>query len=175
MLGATSSQPTVPPHKLPPARLVIHRQTSAHEQRKGTREGSDEVGHISVFLPPASLKIGLWSSSTLSTRVTRKLMLGREVATLAVHRVSGSEPLSGRRMDIVIGHGRSGVPYVVEYQAPSVTLTLREDWLCKRVLETPCHAWITTSPQDPTAMSPDRWSKFTWDTVSAVGYDLWIQ
>ena len=36
MLGATSSQPTVPLHKLPPARLVIHRQTSAHEQREGT-------------------------------------------------------------------------------------------------------------------------------------------
>ena len=37
MLGATSSQPTVPLHKLPPARLVIHRQTSAHERRKWTR------------------------------------------------------------------------------------------------------------------------------------------
>ena len=39
-------------------------------------------------------------------------------------------------------------------------------------LETPCHAWIATSPQDPTAMSPDHWSKLTWDTVSAGGYDL---
>ena len=26
--------------------------------------------------------------------------------------------------------------------------------------------------QDPTAMSPDHWSKLTWDTVSAGGYDL---
>ena len=33
MLGAPSSQPTVPLHELPPARLLIHRQTSAHEQR----------------------------------------------------------------------------------------------------------------------------------------------
>ena len=32
--GAPSSQPTVPLHELPPARLVIHRQTSAHERRK---------------------------------------------------------------------------------------------------------------------------------------------
>ena len=37
MLGALSSQPTVPLHELPPARLVIHRQTSAHERRKWTR------------------------------------------------------------------------------------------------------------------------------------------
>ena len=57
MLGATSSQPTVPLHELPPARLVIHRQTSAHEQRKGKPVGSVEVGHISVFLPPASLAV----------------------------------------------------------------------------------------------------------------------
>ena len=57
MLGASSSQPTVPLHELPPARLVIHRQTSAHEQREGTREGSVEVGHLSVFLPPASLAV----------------------------------------------------------------------------------------------------------------------
>ena len=33
MLGAPFSQPTVPLHELPPARLVIHRQTSAHERR----------------------------------------------------------------------------------------------------------------------------------------------
>ena len=57
MLGATSNQPAVPPYELPPARLVIHRQTSAHERRKGTREGSIEVVHISVFLPPASLGV----------------------------------------------------------------------------------------------------------------------
>ena len=36
ILGATSSQPTLPLHELPPARLVIHRQTSAHDRRKGT-------------------------------------------------------------------------------------------------------------------------------------------
>ena len=36
MLGATSSHPTVLLHELPPARLVIHRQTFAHERRKGT-------------------------------------------------------------------------------------------------------------------------------------------
>ena len=36
ILGDTSSQPTLPLHELLPARLVIHRQTSAHERRKGT-------------------------------------------------------------------------------------------------------------------------------------------
>ena len=53
-----------------------------------------------------------------------------------------------------------------------LTLTLREDWSCKRALEAPCHARIATSPQDPTAMSPDHWSNLTWDTVFAGGYDL---
>ena len=38
--------------------------------------------------------------------------------------------------------------------------------------DVPCHAWIATSPQDPTVMSLDRWSKLTWDTSSAGGYDL---
>ena len=37
-----------------------------------------------------------------------------------------------------------------------LTLTLREDWACKRALETLCHARIATSPRGPTAMSPDR-------------------
>ena len=55
ILGTTSCQPTLPLHELPPARLVIHRQTSAHERRKGTC--SIEVGHISGFLPPATLAV----------------------------------------------------------------------------------------------------------------------
>ena len=57
MLGTLTSQPTVPLHELPPARLVIHRQISAHERCKWTRESSVEVGHLSVFLPPASLAV----------------------------------------------------------------------------------------------------------------------
>ena len=56
-----------------------------------------------------------------------------------------------------------------------LTPTLREDWACKRALETPCHARIATSPRDPTAMSPDHWSKLTWDTSSAGGHDLLVQ
>ena len=35
MIGAPSRQPTVPLHEPPPARLVIHRQTSAHERLSG--------------------------------------------------------------------------------------------------------------------------------------------
>ena len=54
-----------------------------------------------------------------------------------------------------------------------LTPTLREDWACKRALETPCHARIAPSPQDPTAMSPDHWSKLTWDTVSAGAMTSW--
>ena len=56
-----------------------------------------------------------------------------------------------------------------------LTPTLREDWTHKRAPETPCHARIASSPQSPTAMSPDHWSKLTWDTVSAGGHDLLIQ
>ena len=58
ILGATSSQPTLPLHELPPARLVIHRQTSAHERRKGTLNVQSRSGmHISGFLPPATLAV----------------------------------------------------------------------------------------------------------------------
>ena len=39
------------------AKLVLHRQTLAHERRKGTRKGSIEVGHFSVFMHPASLAV----------------------------------------------------------------------------------------------------------------------
>ena len=54
ILGATSSQPTLPLHELPLARLVIHRQTSKHER---SYECSIEVEHISGFLPPATLAV----------------------------------------------------------------------------------------------------------------------
>ena len=49
MLGAPSSQPTVPLHELPPARLVIHRQTSAHERRKWTRSVQSRSGILAYL------------------------------------------------------------------------------------------------------------------------------
>ena len=52
MLWASYSQPTVPRHYLPPARLVIHRQTSAHERRKGTRNVQLRSGILVYFCPP---------------------------------------------------------------------------------------------------------------------------
>ena len=51
ILGATSSQPTLPLHELPPARLVIHRQTSAHERRKGTLRVQSRSGILADFCP----------------------------------------------------------------------------------------------------------------------------
>ena len=51
ILEATSSQPTLPLHKLPPARLVIHRQTSAHERRKGTLSVQSRSGILADFCP----------------------------------------------------------------------------------------------------------------------------
>ena len=51
ILGATSSQPTLPLHELPPARLVIHRQTSAHERRKWTLSVPSRSGILADFCP----------------------------------------------------------------------------------------------------------------------------
>ena len=51
ILGATSSQPTLPLHELPPARLVIHRQTSAHERRNGTLSVQSRSGILADFCP----------------------------------------------------------------------------------------------------------------------------
>ena len=92
-----------------------------------------------------------------------------------VHRVSGSEPLSLRTHRHVVTAAQECRCRVPASISSGLTLILREDWSCKRALETPCYARIATSPQDPTAMSPAHWSKLTWDTISAGGYDLKIQ
>ena len=55
----------------------------------------------------------------MTARATRKLMLGREVDTLPVHRVSGSEPLR-LRTHRHCGRSRPLRSAVVEYQLPSV-------------------------------------------------------
>ena len=49
MLGAPSSQPTVPLHELPPVRLVNHRQTSAHERRTWTRSVQSRSGILAYL------------------------------------------------------------------------------------------------------------------------------
>ena len=51
ILGDKSSHPTLPLHELPPARLVIHRQTSAHERRKGTLSVQSRSGILADFCP----------------------------------------------------------------------------------------------------------------------------
>ena len=51
ILGATSSHPTLPLHELPPARLVIHRQTSNHERRKGTLSVQLRSSILADFCP----------------------------------------------------------------------------------------------------------------------------
>ena len=81
MLGAPSSQPTVPQHELPPARLVIHRQTSAHERRKWTRSDQLRSGILAYL---CTRKHWLWITVELhiSARAMRRLLLGREVVTL---------------------------------------------------------------------------------------------
>ena len=139
----------------------------------GEYECSIEVGHISVFMHPVTLAVDN-GRAPHCRRAPREAVAQEGGRCAPVRRVLGSELLSlrthrhrGRSMPL-----RSAV---VEYQAPSVevlTPTLWEDWSCKQALETPGHARIATSPQDPTAISPDHWSKLTWDTVSAGGHDL---
>ena len=92
-----------PTRTILPARLVIHRQTSAHERRKGTlsvRWRSDILAHL------CTRQHWLWVTvEPHEEAVARK---GGRYAP--VRRVLESEPLSLRRIDIVVGHGRSGVP-----------------------------------------------------------------
>ena len=175
MLGAPSSQPTVPLHEIPPARLVIHRQTSTHERRKWTQSVQSRSGILGYL---CTRQHWLWITVELHISSARHgEAVAREGGRYApVHRVSGSE-LLGLRTHRRRGRSRrSGVRCRVPGSISSgLTPTLREDWSCKRVLETPCHAWIATSPQDPTTMSPDHWSNLTWDNISAGGHDLLVQ
>ena len=81
MLGATSNQPTVPRHELPPTRLVIHQQTSAHERRKWTRSVQSRSGILAYL---CTRQHWLWITGELHipTRATGRLLLRKEVATL---------------------------------------------------------------------------------------------
>ena len=71
----------VPLHELPPARLVIHRQTSAHERRKWTRSVQSRSGILAYL---CTRQHWLWITVELHipARATGRLLLGREVATL---------------------------------------------------------------------------------------------
>ena len=113
MLGAPSSQPTVRLHELPPARLVIHRQTSAHERRKWTG--------ILAYL--CTRQHWLWITVELHISSARHgEAVAREGGRYApVRRVSGSEPL-GLRTHRRRGRSRPLRSAVVEYQAPSVAV-----------------------------------------------------
>ena len=92
MLGAPSSQPTVPLHELPPARPVIHRQTSAHERRKGTRSVQSRSGILAYL---CTRQHWLWITVELHISGARhEEAVAREGGRYApVRRVLGSEPL----------------------------------------------------------------------------------
>ena len=95
ILGATSSQPTLPLHELPPARLVIHRQSSAHERRKGTRNVQSRSGMLAHL---CTRQHWLWVTVKPHIFGTRhEEAVAREGGRYApVRRVLGSEPLSLR-------------------------------------------------------------------------------
>ena len=127
MLGAPSSQPTVPLHELPPARLLIHRQTSAHERRKWTRSAQSRSGILAHLCTRQH-----WLWVTVEPHISgarHEEAVAREGGRYAsVRRVLGSEPLSLRTYR---HRGRSWPlrSAVVEYQAPSVAVWLQ---LCVR-------------------------------------------
>ena len=118
MLRAPSSQPTVPLHELPPARLVIHRQTSAHERRKWTRSVQSRLGILAYL---CTWQHWLWITVELHIYGARHgEAVAREGGRYApVRRFSGSEPL-GLRMHRRRGWSRPLRSAVVEYQAPPV-------------------------------------------------------
>ena len=120
MLGAPSSQPTVPVHELPPARLVIHRQTFAHERRKWTRSVQSRSGILAHL---CNRQHWLWITVELQIPGARHgEAVAREGGRYApVRRVSGSEPLS-LRTHRHRGRSRPLRSAVVEYQAPSIAV-----------------------------------------------------
>ena len=120
MLGASSSQPTVPLHELSPARLVIHRQTSALERRKWTRSVQSRSGILAYL---CTRQHWLWITVELHiTGARNEEAVAREGGRYApVHRVLGSEPLS-LRTHRHRGRSRPLRSAVVEYQAPSVAV-----------------------------------------------------
>ena len=115
MLGAPSSQPKVPLHELPPARLVIHRQTSAHERRKWTRSVQSRSGILAYL---CTRQHWLWITVKLQISGARHgEAVAREVDRYApVRRVLGSEPL-GLRTHRPRGRSRPPRSDVVQYQA----------------------------------------------------------
>ena len=120
MLGAPSSQPTVPLHELPPARLVIHRQTSAHERRKWTRSVQPRSGILAYL---CTGQYWLWITVELHISGARH---GEAVAWeggryAPVRRVLGSEQLS-LRTHRRRSRSRPLRSAVVEYQAPLVAV-----------------------------------------------------
>ena len=120
MLGAPSSQPTVPLHKLPPARQVIHRQTSVHERRKWTRSVLSRSGILAYL---CTRQHWLWMTVELHISSARhEEAVAREGGCYALaRRVLGSEPLS-LRTHRHRGRSRPLRSAVVEYQAPSVAV-----------------------------------------------------
>ena len=82
-----------PLHKLPPARMVIHRQTSAHERRKWTWSVQSRSGILASLYPPATLSVDNGRAPHFGTRHEEAVAL--EGGCYApVRRILGSESLS---------------------------------------------------------------------------------
>ena len=113
MLGAPSSQPTVPLHKLPPARLVIQRC----KWMRSVQSRSGILAYLCIR------QHWLWITVELHIPgASHGEAVAREGGRYdPVRRVSGSEPL-GLRTHRHRGRSRPLRSAVVEYQAPSVAV-----------------------------------------------------
>ena len=80
-----------------------------------------EVGHISAFMPPATLAAGNGRAPTLPARANEEAVAREGGRYAPVRRVLGSEPLS-LRTHRHRGRSRPLRSAVVEYQAPSVAV-----------------------------------------------------
>ena len=116
---------------------------------------------------PYSYWLRISVGSALPARAMRRLLLrGGGGATQLSTEFRARNHAVLDNIDLVVGHGRSGVPLLsTRLHQQRLRSTLREDWSCKRKLETPCHTWSATSPQDiMDHVSGPAEPNVTWDT-----------
>ena len=97
-----------PQRELPPARLVIHR-TDLCQHNVGNAEGCNR-GQASVFLPPATLAADNGRAPHYQRAPRGSCYLGRGAATPLSVEFRARNPFALEHVDIVAGHGSSGVP-----------------------------------------------------------------
>ena len=152
------------PDELPPARLVIHRQTPYDVLDTKIRWYEETGSGMARF----------FTLQLLATDNGRLCITSERHGEAASFGGGGGTPLSTEfrarnhgaleHINLLVGHGCSGMP-LSSTRLPQHGLTLREDHSGKWALETPYHARIVTSPLDTTGyVSGPAEPNVTWDT-----------